>query len=82
VIESQLKAISAFKSLPVYDESDERSAGITSAPPSDTYRGVRECWTLQEVLDGLKDPRLVPLGALRAGVDGGQVVVAYFGVQS
>lgn len=80
--ESQLKAISEFKSLPVFDESDERSATITSASSTGTYRGVRECWTLQEVLDGLKDPRLVPLGALRAGVDGKQVVVAYFGVQS
>ena len=46
------------------------------------YRSVRECTTLQEVEDCLKDPRLVPLGALRAGRAGSQVVVAYFGERS
>ena len=80
--EAQLLAIPEFKTLPLYDESDERSTTITSAYTDGTYQGVRECWTLREVQDGLKDPRLVPLGALRAGDDGRQIVVAYFGVQS
>jgi hypothetical protein len=82
VTESQLKAIPEFKSLPVYDESDELSVTITSAPVSGVYEGIRECWILREVQEGLKNPKLVPLGALRVNNGGGQVVVAYFGVQS
>jgi hypothetical protein len=81
VTEAQLLAIPEFATLPVYDESDERSAAITSAPNDGPYPRVRECWTLREVQDGLKDSRLVPLGALRAGGDR-QIVVAYFGVRS
>jgi hypothetical protein len=81
VTETQLLAIPEFKSLPILDESDERSAAITSASTDGIYQGVRECWTLRDVRDALKDPRLVPLGALRAGGDG-QIVVAYFGMRS
>ena len=80
--EAQLQTLPEFKTLPVYDESDERSATLTSAHTDGTYQGVRECWTLREVQDGLKNPRLVPLGALRAATGGGPVVVAYFGVRS
>jgi hypothetical protein len=81
VTETQLLAIPEFKALPVYDESDERSATITAVPTDGSYQGVRECWTLREVQDALKDPRLAPIGALRAG-GGRQIVVAYFGVRS
>jgi hypothetical protein len=81
VTETQLLAIPEFAALPIYDESDERSATITSAPTGGTYHRIRECWTLREVQDGLKDTQLVPLGALRAG-DDGQIVVAYFGIRS
>jgi hypothetical protein len=81
VTETQLLAIPEFKSLPIFDESDERSAAITSASTDGIYHGVRECWTLHEVQDALKDPRLAPLGALRAG-GSRQIVVAYFGVRS
>jgi hypothetical protein len=82
VTESQLLAIPEFRSLPVFNEGDERSVAITFPPTDSRYQSVRECWTLQEVQDALKDSRLVPLGALRAGDDGGKVVVAYFGVRS
>lgn len=80
--EAQLLAIPEFKILPVYDESDERSVAITSAHADGPYQGVQECWTVSEVQDALKSPRLVPLGALRAEIGGGTVVVAYFGVRS
>lgn len=78
--ESQLLSLPGFTTLPVYDERDERSATITAAHTDGRYRFVRECWTLDEVQDGLKNPRWVPLGALRAGGVDGQVV-AYFGEQ-
>lgn len=76
--ESQLKLLPAFRELPVYDESDPRAAAVATARGSG-YRSVRECYTVQEVEEGLSDPRLTPLGALRAGADGKQVVVVYFG---
>lgn len=79
--EAQLLTISEFKSLPIFDESDEQSTTITYIPNDGRYHSIRECWTLPDVLASLKNPRLVPLGAIRAGIDGKQVVVAYFGVQ-
>jgi hypothetical protein len=77
--ESQLLLFPQFRSLPVYDESDERSNTIAAAPGAGLYVCVRECSTLREVEECLRNPRLVPLGALRAGADGNRVVVAYFG---
>jgi hypothetical protein len=77
--ESQLLVFPAFRALPVYDESDERSNTITPASADGTYLRIRECATIQDVEACLADPRLVPLGALRAGADGKKVVVAYFG---
>lgn len=69
--EGQLKAFPAFKTLPVYDESDERADSITNG----SGWKIRECTTVAGVQDCLKDPKLVPLGGLRVG----QKVVAYFG---
>ncbi|HJZ53405.1 MAG TPA: hypothetical protein VKE74_00515 [Gemmataceae bacterium] len=71
--EAQMRAFPALRALPIYDEH-ERANSITSG------RGqhVRECPTVQEVEDCLKDSRLVPLGGLRVGVDGPPVVVVYF----
>jgi len=70
--EAQLKSFASFKELPVFDESDANGNSITAQPH------LRECTTIQQVQDCLKDERLVPLGALRARHDGGVVVVAYF----
>jgi len=75
--EDQLKAIPAFAALPVYDEHDVRSDVLTNA--ADGIRGIRECSTIDEVLRHLKDSKFVPLGGLKAWVNGGPVVVAYFG---
>lgn len=72
--EDQLKAFPAFAGLPVYDESDVRADGLVL-----DGKQVRECCTLDEVMSHLRDAQLVPLGALRAAVPGGTVVVAYFG---
>jgi hypothetical protein len=71
--EAQLKSFPAFRTLPVYDESDQNASSIT--PP----RGMRECSTIQQVEECLRDAGLKPLGALRASHPGGVVVVAYFG---
>jgi hypothetical protein len=76
--EAQLRAFPRFKTLPVFDESDVRSDSLTTVQGAgNQYRAIRECSTLQEVENCLNDPRLVPLGGLRA-VSSGQVV-AYFG---
>jgi hypothetical protein len=77
--EAQLRAFLEFKALPIYDESDPRANALTFPPGAGPYKGVRECSTVQEVVDCLKDSHLVPLGGLRAANDGGPVVVAYFG---
>jgi hypothetical protein len=77
--EEQLKAIKEFKTLPVYDEHDARANALTSPHAAGGYRSIRECATFQEVMDCLKDSRLIPLGGLRARDGGGPVVVAYFG---
>jgi len=74
--EDQLRAIPTFAQLPVYDESDDRSESLTKGGRAG--RSVRECSTLDEVMRCLKDSSLVPLGGLRAWVNGGPVVVAYF----
>jgi hypothetical protein len=77
--EEQLKAIQEFKTLPVYDESDARANALTSPRAAGGYRSIRECATLQEVLDCLKNSRFTPLGGLRARNGNSPVVVAYFG---
>jgi hypothetical protein len=76
--EAQLRTIPAFQTLPVYDESDERSNAITNARAGG-FRAIRECLTLQEVEECLRNPRLVPLGALRATAGGNGRAIAYFG---
>lgn len=76
--EPQLRAFPAFKALPVYDESDQQADTITT-PRAGPYGTVRECTTIQDVVDALKNTRLVPLGGLRVAGLGGQVVIAYFG---
>jgi hypothetical protein len=77
VTEQQLRAFPPFKTLPVYDENDERADSITSG--AGNGRMVRECTTLAEVEECLKNPKLVPLGGLRVGTDGQTAVVVYFG---
>ena len=72
--ETQLKLFPAFKTLPVYDESDERSHSLTTG----MGKGVRECATMAEVEECLANPKLVPVGAVRVGEDGKRVVVVYF----
>jgi hypothetical protein len=80
VTETQLKLYPAFRTIPVYDESDERSHSLTTGLGNG--RTVRECATMAEVEECLANPRLVPLGAVRAGNDGSQVVVVYFGAMT
>jgi hypothetical protein len=77
--EAQLKSFPAFKTLPIYDESDERANSITSVFGAGKYPNVRECQTLSDVEQCLKDPRYVPLGGLRANTADGPIAVAYFG---
>lgn len=72
--EEQLRAFPRFRSLPVYDESDEQSHALS------TGRGeVRECTTVAQVEECLANPNLAPRGAVRTGVSGRWVVVVYFG---
>jgi hypothetical protein len=73
--DQQLRAFPAFKTLPVYDESDARADLITTSHGMK----VREATTMAEVAASLQNPRLVPLGGLRVGPVGQQVVVVYFG---
>jgi 6-phosphogluconate dehydrogenase len=75
--EAQLSAFTAFKTLPVYDESDERADAIMFEYGNNGK--VKECTTLAEVVECLKNPKLIPLGGLRAGPEGQKVVVIYFG---
>jgi hypothetical protein len=77
--EQQLFAFPAFRALPIYDEHDQRTNTITTVAGAGNYARIVECTTIQEVEDCLKDSRFVPLGAIRAGAVGKQVVVAYFG---
>jgi hypothetical protein len=76
--EAQLRVFPAFKALPIFDESDARADTLTTVQGAGTqYRAIRECPTLQEVQDCLKDSRFIPLGGLRVASTG--QVVAYFG---
>jgi hypothetical protein len=75
--EDQLRAFPPFKVLPVYDESDVRANDITSGQGRSGK--LKECTTIAEVENCLKDPNLVPLGGLRVGPNGQKVIVAYFG---
>ena len=76
--EPQLRAFPAFRGLPVYDESDQQADTITT-PGAGPYQSIRECTTIQQIQEALKDPGLVPLGGIRVTGVGGQVVIAYFG---
>jgi hypothetical protein len=73
--EAKLRALPALQTMPICDESDEQANAITNG---DGWK-VRECKTMQEVEDCLKDPKLVPLGGLRVKSGGKDVVVVYFG---
>jgi hypothetical protein len=73
--EPQLRSLSAFQKLPIYDESDAQANSLTNG----NGRPVRECTTMQEVEDCLKNIHLIPLGGLRVKSGGREVVVAYFG---
>ena len=74
--EDQLKGFPPFQILPVYDESDPRADTITHGGGS---QKVRECTTVVEVEDCLKNPTLLPLGAIRVKHNGRDAVVVYFG---
>ena len=76
--EPQLKSVPAFRSLPIFNESDPKAASITTVGGANSFRAIREYSTLPQVHDVLREGRLVPLGALRADPNG-SVVVAYFG---
>jgi hypothetical protein len=78
VTEAQLRLFREFDKLPIYDESEEKATTVATAAGAGCPT-VHECCTIREVEECLKNPRLVPLGALRAGSVGRQVVVAYFG---
>jgi hypothetical protein len=75
--EEQIRAFTAFKTLPVYEESDERADAIAFGYGNNGK--VKECTTLAEVEECLKNSQLIPLGGLRAGPEGQKVVVIYFG---
>jgi hypothetical protein len=60
----------------VYDESDPRCHELAAG--AGDGRTVHECSKVAEVERCLADPRLVPLGGIRAGADGRQTVVVYF----
>ena len=73
--EEEIRALPPFAALPIYDEHDGQANSITGR-----YKSIRECWSLEEVKECLRDPKLVPLGVLRATPAAGRtVVVAYFG---
>jgi len=57
--EAQLHLFPAFRALPLYDESDPRADRITTVAGAGNYRAIRECATLQEVEDCLKDQALL-----------------------
>ncbi len=71
---AQLQIYPIFRTLPLYDESDERSHSLAVG----VGKAVRECVTLAEVEDCIKNPKLVPLGGITVGNDAGQMVVVYF----
>jgi hypothetical protein len=75
--EDQIRVFPALRTLPVYDEKDERSQPVAAG--SATAAGVRKCATMREVEKCLAVPGLVPLGGVRVGGDGRKVVVVYFG---
>ena len=75
--EEQIRAFTAFKTLPVYDERDERADAITFGYENNGK--VKECTTLAEVEECLNNSKLIPLVGLRAGPEGQKVVVIYFG---
>jgi hypothetical protein len=76
VTEAQLQAFPEFRRLPIYDESDQRADTITNR--TGPYKVIREYTTVQQIQDALKNPGLVPLGAIRVAGIGGRVVIAYF----
>jgi len=71
MIEEQLRAFPAFRTLPIVDEDDDRAISITR-------NHARECTTIDQVQKCLQDSQLQPVGALRAKPNGHIVVVAYF----
>ena len=75
--ETQLRLYPGFENLPVYDESDPRSYEIAFG----YQQQVRECSLLQDVESCLADPKLIPLGGVRVGDNGQQVVIAFFGAR-
>jgi hypothetical protein len=78
--EQQLRAVPQFAGLPIYDEHDGRAVSITTVHGAGKYANIRECWSVDDARRLLADPRMVPLGSLRAVPRAGETVfVAYFG---
>ena len=75
--EDQVRLFPALRQMPIYDESDERVHGLIGS--DGRAKRVRECSRLAEVEECLTDPALMPLGGVKVGTDGTQVVVVYFG---
>src|SRR4051794_23415060 len=73
--ESQLLLFPGLADLPIFDENDARSHKFLPAEG----RNIRECSLMEDVQECLRNPQLVPLGAVRFGVDGKKAVVVYFG---
>lgn len=80
-MENELRAVPPFDRLPVYDEADKRAGDITTVLRAGPYESIRECSELENLKQFLADPRMVPLGAIRARpTEGTAIVVAFFGV--
>ena len=74
--EEQLRLFPAFRTLPIYDESDPRCHELVTG--AGDGRRIHECARMDEVEKCLANPRLVPLGGVRAGLNGRRTVVVYF----
>jgi len=72
--EAQVRLFPALRTVPVYDESDARSHSLVGG----MGRKVRECSTLAEIEECLKNQELVPLGGVRCGESKREMVVVFF----
>jgi hypothetical protein len=74
--EDQLRLFPAFRTMPIFDERDPRCHEFAAG--AGDGRRIHECTRMDEVERCLANPRLVPLGGVRAGANGRQRVVVYF----
>ena len=76
--EAQLLLFPVFAALPIFDESDERAHTFMAGHRKNGT--IRECTRMEEVENCLKNPKFVPLGAVRFGT-ANKALVVYFGEQ-